>query len=159
MSRENLDLVFVLYDLFNRRDLDGFLAYMDKEIEIESRLVAMEGSYDGHEGGVAGGTTCSSSSPTTRSGSRRRMTSATWSSPVPAATGTARRTGGFGREGKPDFWITDQRVPTTENVHVAFEAPDRATVDAFHTAPLEAGGSDNGAPGIRDIYHPHYYGA
>jgi catechol 2,3-dioxygenase-like lactoylglutathione lyase family enzyme len=69
------------------------------------------------------------------------------------------RTGGFGREGKPDFWITDQRVPTTENVHVALAAPDRATVAAFHAAALEAGGSDNGAPGVRDIYHPNYYGA
>ena len=38
-------------------------------------------------------------------------------------------------------------------------APDRATVDAFHAAALEAGGRDNGAPGVREIYHPHYYGA
>jgi catechol 2,3-dioxygenase-like lactoylglutathione lyase family enzyme len=69
------------------------------------------------------------------------------------------RTGGFGRDGKPTFWITDQRSPTTENVHVAFTAPDRATVDAFHAAALEAGGSDNGGPGIRELYHPSYYGA
>ena len=47
--------------------------------------------------------------------------------------------GGFGSEGKPWFWITDQRRPTTENVHVAFTAPDRATVDAFHAKALEAG--------------------
>ncbi len=39
-------------------------------------------------------------------------------------------------------------------VHVAFAAPDRATVDAFHAAALEAGGTDNGAPGVRAIYHP-----
>ena len=64
-----------------------------------------------------------------------------------------------GSEGKPWFWITDQREPTTENVHVAFAARDRATVDAFHAAALEAGGTDNGAPGIRTIYHPDYYGA
>lgn len=57
------------------------------------------------------------------------------------------------------FWITDQRQPTTENVHVAFTAPDRATVDAFHAAALEAGGTDNGPPGIREVYHPTYYGA
>jgi catechol 2,3-dioxygenase-like lactoylglutathione lyase family enzyme len=69
------------------------------------------------------------------------------------------RTGGFGSEGKPWFWITDQREPTTENVHVAFAARDRAIVDAFHAAALEAGGRDNGAPGIRPIYHPDYYGA
>jgi catechol 2,3-dioxygenase-like lactoylglutathione lyase family enzyme len=71
----------------------------------------------------------------------------------------APRIGGFGRDGKPWFWITSERQPTTENVHVAFTAPDRATVDAFHAAALEAGGTDNGAPGLREIYHPTYYGA
>jgi catechol 2,3-dioxygenase-like lactoylglutathione lyase family enzyme len=67
--------------------------------------------------------------------------------------------GGFGREGKPSFWITDQREPATTNVHVAFAAGDRETVDAFHGAALAAGGADNGAPGVREIYHPGYYGA
>jgi catechol 2,3-dioxygenase-like lactoylglutathione lyase family enzyme len=67
--------------------------------------------------------------------------------------------GGFGRDGKPDFWISGEREPTTENVHVALAADDRATVDAFHTAALAAGGTDNGAPGVREIYHPNYYGA
>jgi catechol 2,3-dioxygenase-like lactoylglutathione lyase family enzyme len=67
--------------------------------------------------------------------------------------------GGFGRDGKPWFWITDQRQPATTNVHLAFTAPDRATVDAFHEAALAAGGTDNGGPGIREIYHPTYYGA
>ena len=67
--------------------------------------------------------------------------------------------GGFGRDGKPWFWIAAVREPTTENVHVAFAAPDRATVDAFHAAALAAGGTDNGAPGIREMYHPNYYGA
>ena len=67
--------------------------------------------------------------------------------------------GGFGREGKPDFWISGLRQPTTENVHVALAAPDRATVDAFHVAALEAGGTDNGGPGLREHYHPTYYGA
>ena len=69
------------------------------------------------------------------------------------------RIGGFGTEGKPWFWITDQREPATENVHVSFAAADRATVDAFHAAALEAGGTDNGAPGVRELYHPTYYGA
>jgi catechol 2,3-dioxygenase-like lactoylglutathione lyase family enzyme len=67
--------------------------------------------------------------------------------------------GGFGREGKPDFWISGVREPTTENVHIALAAPDRATVDAFHAAALEAGGIDNGDPGLREDYHPAYYGA
>jgi catechol 2,3-dioxygenase-like lactoylglutathione lyase family enzyme len=68
-------------------------------------------------------------------------------------------TGGFGADGKPSFWITDSRHPTTENVHIAFTAPDRATVDAFHAAALEVGGTDNGGPGIRELYHPTYYSA
>jgi catechol 2,3-dioxygenase-like lactoylglutathione lyase family enzyme len=42
---------------------------------------------------------------------------------------------------------------------VAFTTEDRATVDAFHEAALAAGGRDNGGPGVREIYHPHYYGA
>ena len=65
---------------------------------------------------------------------------------------------GFGSGGKPIFWLEKQRTPVTE-VHVAFLAKDRATVDAFHTAGLEAGGKDNGAPGVRATYHPDYYGA
>ena len=43
--------------------------------------------------------------------------------------------------------------------HLAFQAPDRATVDAFYQAALEAGGKDNGPPGERPQYHPGYYGA
>jgi len=66
---------------------------------------------------------------------------------------------GFGRDRKPDFWISGERTPITENVHVALAAPDRATVDAFHAAALEAGGTDNGEPGLRQHYHPTYYGA
>ena len=48
--------------------------------------------------------------------------------------------------------------PVTENVHVAFPATNRATVEAFHRAALEAGFRDNGGPGERR-YHPGYYGA
>jgi len=42
--------------------------------------------------------------------------------------------------------------------HLAFQAKDRVTVDAFYRAGLAAGGKDNGAPGERD-YHPGYYAA
>lgn len=42
--------------------------------------------------------------------------------------------------------------------HLAFQAKDRATVDAFYSAALAHGGRDNGAPGIR-AYHPGYYAA
>ena len=66
---------------------------------------------------------------------------------------------GFGAEGvASDFWI-GEREPRAIGTHVAFQAPDHATVDAFHAAGLAAGGTDNGSPGIREVYHPTYYGA
>jgi catechol 2,3-dioxygenase-like lactoylglutathione lyase family enzyme len=65
---------------------------------------------------------------------------------------------GFGRDGKPFFWI-EARGPALTGLHVAFAVEDRATVDRFHAGALAAGGTDNGAPGVREIYHPHYYGA
>tara|TARA_R110002110_G_scaffold6054_1_gene30562 strand:+ start:12063 stop:12446 length:384 start_codon:yes stop_codon:yes gene_type:complete len=43
--------------------------------------------------------------------------------------------------------------------HVAFLAPDRASVDAFHAAALKMGGTSEGEPGPRPHYHPNYYGA
>lgn len=58
----------------------------------------------------------------------------------------------------PFFWIYD-RENVNRGVHVAFGASDRAKVDAFHEAALAAGASDNGGPGVREIYHPNYYGA
>ena len=66
---------------------------------------------------------------------------------------------GFGTsDDKPEFWIME-REPFGTGTHVAFQCEDRATVDAFHAAALAAGGSDNGAPGVREHYHPTYYGA
>jgi SnoaL-like domain len=50
MSQEAVDLVLESYDAFNRRDWDAFVALMDDEVEIESRLVAIEGGYHGHDG-------------------------------------------------------------------------------------------------------------
>jgi catechol 2,3-dioxygenase-like lactoylglutathione lyase family enzyme len=67
--------------------------------------------------------------------------------------------GGFGDGQKPFFWIATGRGAPVSGVHVAFETDDRETVDAFHAAALEAGGTDNGGPGVRSIYHPTYYGA
>lgn len=43
--------------------------------------------------------------------------------------------------------------------HFAFVAPGRDAIDAFHTAALAHGGTDNGAPGMRPDYGPHYYAA
>jgi catechol 2,3-dioxygenase-like lactoylglutathione lyase family enzyme len=64
---------------------------------------------------------------------------------------------GLGRDGMPAFWISDREL--SGPLHLAFTAPDRATVDAFHQAALDAGGTDNGRPGLRAQYHTSYYGA
>jgi len=65
---------------------------------------------------------------------------------------------GFGKDMMPFFWIGDkERVG--EGTHVAFNAPNRAAVDAFYEAAIAAGGRDNGPPGLRPKYHPNYYGA
>jgi catechol 2,3-dioxygenase-like lactoylglutathione lyase family enzyme len=61
------------------------------------------------------------------------------------------------------FWIgaADRPVPPDDKsgLHICFAAPARKGVDAFHAAALEAGGRDNGAPGLREAYGPHYYAA
>jgi catechol 2,3-dioxygenase-like lactoylglutathione lyase family enzyme len=45
------------------------------------------------------------------------------------------------------------------HLHLAFTAESRAQVDAFYRAALEAGGTDNGAPGLRPNYSANYYAA
>ena len=50
MSQENVELAHRAYDAVNRRDLDGFRALMDDDVEAVSFLVAMEGDYHGHAG-------------------------------------------------------------------------------------------------------------
>jgi catechol 2,3-dioxygenase-like lactoylglutathione lyase family enzyme len=77
---------------------------------------------------------------------------------------TAEQTGdgshaGFGMHGRPTFWIGTSHNAHSGSVHVAFTAPDRDAVRAFHRLALEAGATDNGAPGLRPHYHEHYYGA
>ena len=56
-----------------------------------------------------------------------------------------------------DFGI-GQRGPVG-GAHVAFDCPDRALVDAFYSAAIAAGGTDNGAPGLRPQYDASYYAA
>lgn len=51
--------------------------------------------------------------------------------------------GGFGEGQKPFFWIST-RGPAQTDIHVAFAADSRKTVDAFYAAALEAGATDNG---------------
>jgi hypothetical protein len=50
MSLENMDLARAMADAFNRRDWTAFVALADDEIDVESRLVVMEGAFHGHEG-------------------------------------------------------------------------------------------------------------
>jgi catechol 2,3-dioxygenase-like lactoylglutathione lyase family enzyme len=60
-----------------------------------------------------------------------------------------------------EFTITREaqvKAPAA-GAHLCFRAPDRAAVRAFHTAALAAGGSDDGAPGLRPQYHADYYAA
>ena len=60
------------------------------------------------------------------------------------------------------FWVVEpfNREPATygNGVTIAFDAPTRASVDAFHAAALAAGGTDEGAPGLRP-FHPDFYAA
>ena len=71
----------------------------------------------------------------------------------------------FGRAGDegPWFWVLppfDGAPATVGNgTHVAFLAPSRAAVRNFHAEALAAGGSDEGAPGLRPQYSETYYGA
>ena len=62
-----------------------------------------------------------------------------------------------GRHGGSVTFIEGE--PRSTGVHLAFPAPDRATVDAFHAAALATGAPDNGAPGLRPEYDETYYGA
>jgi catechol 2,3-dioxygenase-like lactoylglutathione lyase family enzyme len=78
---------------------------------------------------------------------------ATWDTTFPG-----RRMCAFGPPGKAAFWVIEVKEPASPR-HVAFAAPGRPAVDAFHHAALKAGGKDNGAPGVRPHYHAHYYGA
>jgi len=61
------------------------------------------------------------------------------------------------------FWVMAAERPVLPDeksgLHVCFAAPSAAAVDAFHAAALQAGGQDNGAPGLRPIYGDDYYAA
>jgi catechol 2,3-dioxygenase-like lactoylglutathione lyase family enzyme len=74
----------------------------------------------------------------------------------------------MGGTGDGYFWVDELFVSTPDSQaaqgvltgrhHLAFQAQDRAMVDAFHKAALANGGKDNGGPGERP-YHPGYYAA
>src|SRR5205809_5078439 len=65
---------------------------------------------------------------------------------------------GLGQKGKPSLWM-HQTSEKPAPLHLAFVAESRKQVEAFHRAALEAGGKDNGAPGLRPHYHANYYAA
>lgn len=62
-------------------------------------------------------------------------------------------------EGKLASLCLFQTTEKPAHLHIAFAADSRAQVDAFYRAALEAGGQDNGAPGLRPQYSPNYYAA
>lgn len=64
---------------------------------------------------------------------------------------------GFMEGGHTSFWIVAKKPG--EPLHVAFLAKNAAEVGAFHEEAIEAGGTDNGAPGYRSDYSPDYYAA
>jgi len=74
----------------------------------------------------------------------------------------------IGGEGEGFFWADELVISSVDSEaaagkltgrhHLAFQARDKAMVEAFYKVALENGGSDNGAPGYRP-YHPDYYGA
>ena len=86
------------------------------------------------------------------------------------------------KEFEPDWWIIGGDPPAGATSHTAFASPgkptlparlsdrgferyitnpgkDRAKVEAFHKAAIDAGGKDNGPPGVRTQYHANYYAA
>ena len=69
---------------------------------------------------------------------------------------------GFGKK-YPEFWINRRaamaRVPDDSGVHICLRATDTRAVEDFHAAAIKAGGTSDGAPGLRTEYHGSYYAA
>lgn len=69
---------------------------------------------------------------------------------------------GFGKQ-YPEFWINlrpdAQPTPSNSGAHVALRARSTDLVDAFHAAALKAGGTSDGAPGLRPQHGDGYYAA
>ena len=74
---------------------------------------------------------------------------------------------GYGRAGKPTFWISGASAGPSREVHLAFEAPDEDAVRAFYAAAVELGAEPapasgrcpQHAPRLWPEYHPGYFGA
>ena len=69
---------------------------------------------------------------------------------------------GYGHDGV-QLWIYQTKRPITpeptSGLHFSFVAPSRDSVSKFHAGALEAGGQDNGKPGLRKDYSDNYYAA
>jgi catechol 2,3-dioxygenase-like lactoylglutathione lyase family enzyme len=57
------------------------------------------------------------------------------------------------------FWLHEEKDKVMKGMHIAFSATNRKLVDAFYDAAIRAQATDNGKPGVREHYHPNYYGA
>lgn len=70
---------------------------------------------------------------------------------------------GYGTEEDKDKFALKKRVNTVSQpspgFHVAFSAPTHSAIDQSYSAAINCGGTDNGAPGLREHYGPHYYAA
>ena len=73
------------------------------------------------------------------------------------------RSVGYGMPGQGDKLLLNLREEGVHapgaGFHLAFSAASREAVDRFHAAALAHGGTDNGAPGLREHYGPNYYAA
>ncbi len=76
---------------------------------------------------------------------------------------TSEKAVGYGEPGGGDrlalFARPGRVVAPGPGFHLAFDAPNRAAVDAFHAVALAAGGLDDGGPGYRPHYGDRYYAA
>ncbi|KIO19566.1 hypothetical protein M407DRAFT_246132 [Tulasnella calospora MUT 4182] len=68
---------------------------------------------------------------------------------------------GIGLATKPFLWLTESKADAVDPrpAHIAITADTRAQVDEFHKLAMEQGLKCNGTPGLREHYHPNYYGA
>lgn len=69
---------------------------------------------------------------------------------------------GMGVPGKAFLWLTQASKDQTVDprpAHIAITADTRAQINEFHKLAMEEGLKCNGPPGLREHYHPNYYGA
>ena len=66
---------------------------------------------------------------------------------------------GFGPKDTPALWLYLDKESAGAGAHIAFRAPDHASIRKFHSEGLKAGGRDNGGAGPRADYSPGYFAA